>query len=114
MSQNNFILHGHFYQPPRENPWTGFMDRQKSAYPYNDWNIRINTECYAACTRTPIVENNEIIKIVNCFEYLSYPVWIIFIPLNRWRAYYDLLILQLIPTTSSSWAPICLTSVCPM
>ena len=74
MSQNNFILHGHFYQPPRENPWTGFMDRQKSAYPYNDWNIRINTECYAACTRTPIVENNEIIKIVNCFEYLSFNI----------------------------------------
>ena len=74
MSQNNLILHGHFYQPPRENPWTGFVDRQQSAYPYNDWNIRINTECYAACTRTPVFENDEIIKIINCFEYLSFNI----------------------------------------
>ncbi|MGL4676542.1 MAG: DUF3536 domain-containing protein [Brevinema sp.] len=74
MSRNYFILHGHFYQPPRENPWTGFIDRQESAYPYTDWNTRINAECYAACTRTPVLENNEIIKIINCFEYLSFNI----------------------------------------
>ncbi|MGL5956930.1 MAG: DUF3536 domain-containing protein [Brevinema sp.] len=74
MSRNYFILHGHFYQPPRENPWTGFVDRQESAYPYTDWNTRINAECYAACTRTPVLENNEIVKIINCFEYLSFNI----------------------------------------
>lgn len=74
MSLNYFILHGHFYQPPRENPWTGFVDRQASAYPYNDWNLRINTECYAACTRTPILVQNEVVKIINCFEYLSFNI----------------------------------------
>lgn len=67
------ILHGHFYQPPREDPWTAEIDRQPSAYPFHDWNERINKECYAANAASRVLTGGGKIKeIINNYQYLSF------------------------------------------
>lgn len=50
------ILHGHFYQPPRENPWTGVIDPELSAAPFHDWNQRIESECYAPMAHARVLD----------------------------------------------------------
>jgi alpha-amylase/alpha-mannosidase (GH57 family) len=67
------IIHGHFYQPPRENPWTLKIDRQDSAKPNHDWNERINAQCYAPNTASRVLDNRGRIKeIINNYEYISF------------------------------------------
>ena len=44
--QRFICIHGHFYQPPRENPWTQEVEREQGAEPFHDWNERIDDECY--------------------------------------------------------------------
>ena len=66
-------IHGHFYQPPRENPWLEEIEQQDSAYPYHDWNDRINAECYAANAASRILDPEEkIIEIVNNYSKISF------------------------------------------
>ncbi len=66
-------IHGHFYQPPRENPWLEAIELQPSASPCHDWNERVNNECYAPNSSSKVVDNNNnIISIVNNYEYMSF------------------------------------------
>lgn len=72
-SERFVIIHGHFYQPPRENPWTGRIDRQESATPYHDWNERICRECYVSNARSRRLDGyGRVTNLVNNYEYLSY------------------------------------------
>ncbi|MBP9853661.1 MAG: DUF3536 domain-containing protein [Candidatus Omnitrophica bacterium] len=71
----NICIHGHFYQPPREDAWTGVIEEQKSAAPFHDWNERITAECYRPNTESPIHgENNNPIKTVNNYEWISFNI----------------------------------------
>lgn len=68
-------VHGHFYQPPRENPYLNAIERQPSASPYHDWNERIHYECYRpnAFARV-LTDQGDLLGIVNNYEYLSFNI----------------------------------------
>lgn len=68
-------VHGHFYQPPRENPYLDAIERQASAEPFHDWNERINRECYRPNAFARIVnDRGEVVGIANNYEYLSFNI----------------------------------------
>lgn len=68
-------VHGHFYQPPRENPYLDAIERQPSAAPFHDWNERIHHECYRPNAFARILnDRDEIVGIVNNYEYLSFNI----------------------------------------
>jgi alpha-amylase/alpha-mannosidase (GH57 family) len=73
-SVNRFVcIHGHFYQPPRENPWLETVETQESAAPYHDWNERICAECYATNGAARILNiKNLITRIVNNYARISF------------------------------------------
>jgi alpha-amylase/alpha-mannosidase (GH57 family) len=75
MSRTNkyVCIHGHFYQPPRENAWLETVERQESARPFHDWNARINFECYAPNAAARILdEQGNIVKIRNNYNRISW------------------------------------------
>lgn len=66
-------IHGHFYQPPRENPWLNQIEFQTSALPYHDWNDRITRECYGPNTRARLLgKEGRIRALLNNYEYMSF------------------------------------------
>lgn len=68
-------VHGHFYQPPRENPYLDAIERQASASPAHDWNERIDNECYRPNAFARILnDRGEVAGIVNNYEYMSFNI----------------------------------------
>ncbi|MDO9507931.1 MAG: DUF3536 domain-containing protein [Thermovirgaceae bacterium] len=66
-------IHGHFYQPPRENPWTGTVDLQESAAPFHDWNERVTAECYEPNAAARILDGaGNVRSIRNNYSMISF------------------------------------------
>jgi alpha-amylase/alpha-mannosidase (GH57 family) len=71
--KHSICIHGHFYQPPRENPWLETIELQDSAAPYHDWNERITRECYAPNAVSRILDDDGlIVKLVNNYSKISF------------------------------------------
>ena len=67
------VIHGHFYQPPRENPWTELVEREPGASPYHDWNERIHDECYRPNAFARISDTRgRVERVVNNYARLSF------------------------------------------
>ena len=66
------IIHGHFYQPPRENPWTGIVDPEPGAQPFHDWNELVHAECYLPNTAARIVDPAGKLHLINNYENISF------------------------------------------
>jgi alpha-amylase/alpha-mannosidase (GH57 family) len=73
-SKQRFVcVHGHFYQPPRENPWLEAIEIQDSASPYHDWNERISAECYAANGKSRILDGEaRVMDITSNYAKMSF------------------------------------------
>ena len=66
-------IHGHFYQPPRENPWLEAIEAQDSAYPYHDWNERITAECHASNASARILGHDQRVeRITNNYARINF------------------------------------------
>jgi alpha-amylase/alpha-mannosidase (GH57 family) len=75
MGDVRLVIHGHFYQPPRENPWTEEVAVEPSAAPFHDWNARITAECYRPNGWARVVDDQgRVTGIVNNYAHLSYNV----------------------------------------
>jgi len=69
------VVHGHFYQPPRENPWTGVVDPEPTAAPFHDWNQRIESECYAPVANARVLDaNGNVVYSDNLYASMSFNV----------------------------------------
>lgn len=75
MTSVTFVVHGHFYQPPRENPWTEEVERELSAAPAHDWNERITAECYRPNGAARVMDDRgRVLALVDNYRLLSFNV----------------------------------------
>lgn len=75
MSDRFVVVHGHFYQPPRENAWTEVIEKQPSAAPFRDWNERIHHECYLTNAYARVVDPaGRVLRMANNYELLSFNI----------------------------------------
>ena len=95
MPERFICIHGHFYQPPRENPWLEHVEVEDSAAPYHDWNERITAECYAPNAVSRILDGNErIAELVSNYEKMSFnfgPTLLSWLQRNRPDVYKQIL-----------------------
>lgn len=71
----NIVIHGHFYQPPREDPWLELVPRELSATPDHDWNDRITRQCYAPLARGRVMDDQgRIAALVNAYAWCSFDI----------------------------------------
>ncbi len=84
-------IHGHFYQPPRENPWLEGIEIQRSASPFSNWNERITAECYAPNTAARLLDKRgRIVRVVNNYSHISFnfgPTLLSWLEKNNIRIY---------------------------
>ncbi|MCL5058326.1 MAG: DUF3536 domain-containing protein [Actinobacteria bacterium] len=87
----HICIHGHFYQPPRENPWLEDIELQDAAYPYHDWNEKITDECYEPNASSRILgEDGWIKKIVDNYSKINFnfgPTLLSWMEANRPEVY---------------------------
>ena len=96
-AKTKFIcIHGHFYQPPRENAWLEVIELQDSAHPYHDWNERISAECYGPNTASRILDKKGVIKnILNNYSRISFnfgPTLLSWMEINEKETYEAILL----------------------
>jgi alpha-amylase/alpha-mannosidase (GH57 family) len=75
MKSGFLVIHGHFYQPPRENPYIDFVEKERSASPFHDWNQRITHECYAPNFWARLYGSGGLLRaVVNNYSFLSFDI----------------------------------------
>ncbi|MBI5248655.1 MAG: DUF3536 domain-containing protein, partial [Desulfomonile tiedjei] len=73
MTLKYICIHGHFYQPPRENPWLEEIEIQESAHPFHDWNERVSYECYQPNSQARILDHDGRLRhIINNYDHISF------------------------------------------
>jgi alpha-amylase/alpha-mannosidase (GH57 family) len=73
MTRRHVVVHGHFYQPPRESPWLEVVEAQSSAAPFHDWNERVHAECYAPNAAARILDpSGRVDRLVNNYAGMSF------------------------------------------